>query len=184
VPPSDAGPGEPSARLRLRSRAVLALSALCVLGLLLFCLVRLHVSAMHGTVGIVDDIRAPKESWRVSPAAEVDVLILWRAREAGKYPHYICVRTVLTHTNSLGEYSVDDWWIAPTWPLRQTGLAEVFVFKPGYMAIVDRRLLGHYRSHSHILGPPAMNPWTGVVIPDEDPVKLQEGSSCPEAERL
>ena len=184
MPPSDASPGERGKRSSAGARVAWVLVAIGPVALLSYYVSGLHVGAIRGTVGIVDNIDAPKKSWHVVPAEAVDILIVWRAREGGKYPHSPCVRTVLTRTNAQGEYSVDSWWLAPAWPLRTKGRVEVYASKPGYLPLVDRGPLGRYRSHSHILGPPAVNPWTGQVLPDEDPLRPTRDSNCPDVERL
>ena len=59
---------------------LLALAALA-LGILGFYVTGLYVGSIEGTVGVVENIDAPRESWRIAPAANVDVLILWRVKE-------------------------------------------------------------------------------------------------------
>jgi hypothetical protein len=159
--------------------------AVLVIALLWFLVSGLYVGGTEGTVGIVENIDAPQESWRIAPAANVDVLILWRAKEIKQVlPYPRCLRAVLMRTNANGEYSIGSWWLAPSWPPRIKAYGDVFVSKPGHLPIVDRSRLTPNQPYTHILGPPAINPWTGLVLPDESPLRPTHDRDCPPVERL
>jgi hypothetical protein len=170
-----------------RIGSLIGLLALAVftIALLWFYVSGLYVGGINGTVGIVENIDAPRESWRIVPAANVDVLILWRAEEMNlAHPRSPCVRTVLMRTNAHGEYSTGGWWLAPAWPPRIDAYGYVHVSSPGHLPIVDRSRLAPNPSYTHILGPPAINPWTGLVLPDESPLRPTQDRDCPPVERL
>ncbi len=170
----------------MKTRARIGLLALAAaIGILWFYVSGLHVGGTQGTVGIVENIDAPRESWRIAPAANVDVLILWRAKEMKQVlPFPRCVRAVLMRTNAKGEYSIGSWWLAPSWPPRTDAYGDVYVSKPGHLPIVDRSRLTPNPPYTHILGPPAINPWTGLVLPDESPLRPTHDRDCPPVERL
>ena len=159
--------------------------AVLVLALLGFYVSGLYVGGTAGTVGIVENIDAPREAWRIVPAANVDVLILWRAKEMKQVlPYPRCVRAALVRTNANGEYAIGGWWLAPSWPPRITADGDVYVSKPGHLPIVDRSRLTPNQPYTHILGPPAVNPWTGLVLPDESPLRPTHDRDCPPVERM
>lgn len=146
---------------------------------------RLHVPGTQGTVGIVQNTDAQPESWQIVPAADVDVLIVWRAKDIGaKFNFTRCVRAVLMRTNANGEYSIGSWWLGLSWPQRADARGDVYVFNPGHVPIVDRSRLSPGLPYTHILGPPAVNPWTGLVLPDENPLQPTHDRDCPPVERL
>jgi hypothetical protein len=159
--------------------------AVLTLALLWFCVSGMYVGGIQGTVGIVENIDAPPESWRIVPAAKAYVLIMWQAKELNQaHPYPRCIRAVLARTNPNGEYSFGSWWLAPTWPPRIHADGDVYVSSPGHLPIVDRSRLAPNQPYTHILGPPAINPWTGLVLPDESPLRPTQDRDCPPVERL
>jgi hypothetical protein len=159
--------------------------AVLTIAFLWFYLSGLYVGGTHGTVGMVENIDAPPESWRIVPAANAHVLILWRSKEMNQaHPYTRCIRAVLMRTNRSGEYSIGSWWLAPSWPPRIHADADVYVSSPGHLPIVDRSRLARTPPYTHILGPPAINPWTGLVLPDESPLRPTHDRDCPPVERL
>jgi hypothetical protein len=171
-------------RTGLRRFGLLALAVLTI-AFLWFCASSMYVVATDGTVGIVENIDAPPESWRIAPAANAHVLVLWRAKELNRTrPYPRCIRAVLTRTNANGEYSIASWWLLPSWPPRVHADSDVYVSSPGHLPIVDRSRLVPNRPYTHILGPPAINPWTGLVLPDESPLRPTHDRDCPPVERL
>jgi hypothetical protein len=162
------------------------LAAVLSLTFLLFYLSGLHVSGVSGRVGMVENLDAPRESWRIVPAPDVEVLITWDAQRLDSFVHGSsrCVRAVLTRTDSRGEFKVGGSWIAPTWPPLSGSYAASHAIKPGYYAGWDYQEVAPAVGYTSVLGPAPNNPWTGLPMPDDDAQQsMRWGGRCPPIER-
>jgi hypothetical protein len=168
------------------SRLALMLLSVLALTFLLFYLAGLHVHGVSGRVGMVENLDAPKEQWRVGPASRVEVLITWEAQTLDGFARSSsrCVRAVITRTDEKGEFKVAGRWLAPTWPPLSGGFAASHAVKPGYYATWDYREIAPELGYTTVLGPAPLNPWTGKPLEGDDGTDSMRWGRCPEAERL
>ena len=179
-------PGGRGSRLKIGLRVALVLAAIFVLTLLFFYLSSLYAGGLHGRVGMVENPEAPRDSIRFIPATDAEVMITWQAAKLDNFTRAssTCVRAVMARTDENGEFKVAGKWLAPRWPPLSKALTASYVLKHGYVAHWDYvRLVPDHR-YTTVLVPAPMNPWTGLELPDEDPIKQLEWQGCPELERL
>lgn len=183
--PGDASPGEHRPRWSAGLLVALMLLAVLVLTFLLFYLSGLYTKGVSGRIGMVENLSAPKESWRIVPAAEVDVLITWDAQMLDNFAHgnSRCVRAVMTRTDRDGNFKVGGDWLAPTWPPLSGSFAASHAIKRGYYAAWDYREVAPELGYSSVLGPAPVNPWTGVALEGDDAAGTFGVERCPTVER-
>jgi hypothetical protein len=186
VTAGDESPGAPGTHRSVALLVALTLLAVLAVTFLLFYLSGLYLKGVSGRVGIVENPEAPKEDWRIVPAPDVEVLITWDAQRLDSLVHSSsrCVRAVLTHADRNGEFKIDGHWLAPTWPPLSGGFAASHAIKPGYYAGWDYQEVAPAAGYSSVLGPAPRNPWTGLLLEDEDGAALMRGGRCPPIERL
>jgi hypothetical protein len=167
------------------SRVALMLLTVLVLTFLLFYVSALHVSGVSGRVGMVENLAAPKEAWRIVPAAGVEVLITWEAQAFNNFAHgnSRCVRAVITRTDGKGEFKVPGKWLSPRWPPLVGSFAASQAIKPGYYAAWDYREVAPELGFTSVLGPPLINPWTGKTLEGDDATDSMRWERCPPIER-
>jgi hypothetical protein len=177
-----AGGGATRRALRLAG----LLLAIPALACLLFYASGHYVKGVSGRIGMVENLGAPKDSWRIVPAPQVEVLVTWDAQRLDNFAHGVsrCVRAVLVRTNDRGEFKVRGSWLSPTWPPLSSGFAASHAIKPGYYANWEYREVAPELGYTSVLGPVPTNPWTGLPFSDEDAADLMRRGSCPPIERL
>jgi len=182
VPPGDESPG--AGGFRFGTLLCLALVAVLAVTSLLFYLSGLYVRGVNGRIGMVENPAAPRESWRVVPAADVEVLVTWDAQplDTFMYGRSRCVRAALTRTDAKGEFKVDGSWLPMTWPPLSSSFAASHAIKPGYYSGWDYPEVARPDGYTSVLGPALVNPWTGLTLKDEDAGDLLRNGDCPDIE--
>lgn len=172
MPGGEDKPGARSSYWRIAGMAAATLVMILVLGCLGFYASGLYAAGVSGRVGLVENPDAPQESWRFVPAADTQVVITWGASSR-------CLRAVLTRTDDDGAFEVPGRWLAPAWPPRSMRQGYAYANKSGYFVDWNLVHLAAGQNFTIVLGPPPRNPWTGVPIPDEDPLQNIRWRACP-----
>jgi len=172
-------------RWRVLRLGALMLLSILTLTFLLFYLSGLYVKGVSGRVGMVENLTAPKEFWRIVPASGVEVIVTWDAQLVDNLAHGSsrCVRAVLTRTDENGEFKVGGHWLSPTWPPLSGGFAASHAMKPGYYAAWNYREVAPELGYTSVLGPAPINPWTGLPLEGDDASGDMRSGRCPPIER-
>jgi hypothetical protein len=108
-------------RVKARSFASTGTTILAVIAAVLafFYMRSLHAGGMHGRAGEILSPDAPPSEWSYAPVANAEVLIIWKGTplDGPVDVQSVCVRAAYARTDTNGNFSIDDWWLMPQWPL-------------------------------------------------------------------
>lgn len=151
----------------------------CVVLVLIWYVSGLKAHENSGRIGVVVNPEEPQAQWRFAPAADQEVLIIWKGHRAlvSQRTAGFCAGTRIVRTDRDGRFASYGWWASPGWPPPRVGLSHA---TPIVAGVVPLDLLDPPEDYSVILGPPPADSALALMFVDQlSAARLAEQAGCP-----